>query len=377
MKIKTKEIYAIQRNICEKHEQTTKCLESVMKTTQGLREFKHDCEEDINDIKNIIKKTKINEEHELQLVELKQKNELIEQSIMRLENSITTEITQCEKKFLKENAIQENLKLKENMKILQGNIVKIQERTIKLTNEITIAENNPFIILLRAQNTIVDEKLLMLQNHLKEIQKEIYLEKEKRRKSRKRKKKRKKRKKKKKKKKRRKNIRTIPIIKKTEKIEKIELDDHHIKLTILENKIEEQNKIITESIESVCLCKFDYVTLDKKLDEIIISNKKSMAKNILENQESFKKTELTIEGVKTEFKLNFEKLAESYGKANNNIRKLGNNVTIIYDQFKILKNNQNDIYKRLNNNNDTTKQNKNNITEDLKLQITNICDDPA
>jgi len=59
MKIKTKEIYAIQRNICEKHEQTTKCLESVMKTTQGLREFKHDCEEDINDIKNIIKKTKI------------------------------------------------------------------------------------------------------------------------------------------------------------------------------------------------------------------------------------------------------------------------------------------------------------------------------
>jgi len=58
MKIKTKEICAIQQNICEKYEQTTKCLESVIKTTQGLRAFKHECEEDISDIKHIIKKNK-------------------------------------------------------------------------------------------------------------------------------------------------------------------------------------------------------------------------------------------------------------------------------------------------------------------------------
>jgi len=187
MKIRSTEIYAIQQNICEKNDQTMKCLESVIKTIQGLRTFRLECEEDMNDVKHAIEKmkksekewnsmfldikkmemTKTNENYNQQLIELKHKNELMEQSITDMRNQITTEIKQCEKNFFKENATQENLKLKENMKILQSNIVKIQERTIKLANEITIAENNPFIILLRAQNSLVDEKLLMFQNHLK------------------------------------------------------------------------------------------------------------------------------------------------------------------------------------------------------------------
>jgi len=61
MKIRSTEIYAIQQNICEKNDQTMKCLESVIKTIQGLRTFRLECEEDMNDVKHAIEKMKKSE----------------------------------------------------------------------------------------------------------------------------------------------------------------------------------------------------------------------------------------------------------------------------------------------------------------------------
>jgi len=75
----------------------------------------------------------------------------------------------------------------------------------------------------------------------------------------------------------------------------------------LEDKIEKQEKIIAESIESVCLCKFDNVIMEKKLEEIIIANKKLKTEETNLNEGAFRKIESKIEHVKIEFKQNFEK----------------------------------------------------------------------